>query len=77
MYMFCYRAICGQLLNLAVEQIFCPIVDSSIAVVPTVCSASQKGSATSSQGIYEYIVVMATAKQSHYRPGQTHKFPGS
>ena len=40
----------------------CPIVDSSVAVVITVCSADQRGSATSSQGIRGCIAVLATVK---------------
>ena len=50
------------MLNLAAEQMVCPIVDSSIAVVTTVCSADLRRSATSSQGIRGYIAVMAAVK---------------
>lgn len=53
------------MLNLAAEQMVFPIVDLSITVVTTVCSADQRGAATSSQGIFGYIAVMATAKYTY------------
>jgi hypothetical protein len=43
-----------------------PFYQYPIPVVPKVCSADPKGSATCSQGIRGYISVMATLKSTHF-----------
>jgi hypothetical protein len=42
--MFCYKAICGQMLNLAAEQMVCPIVDY-------VCNSDDHSVLRGSEGI--------------------------